>query len=166
MKDFKSRSGNWFHHFFVNILQIFRKSKSLKVIAQSVKGKILGDNTRRMVEYTSQNLKSHFEHVKPNSSASESQIWLYQILNCIMTIKVLGQYAQGSYAQTEITPKEIKLFKANSSYFSGCYLKRLKYLLYGSVASLPSPSSNIEAWPYGTSLRFAPAFRALGVCVA
>ena len=40
----------------------------------------------------------------------------------------------------------------------------LSYLLYGSVASLPSPSSNIEAWPYGTSLRFAPAFRALGVC--
>ena len=37
-------------------------------------------------------------------------------------------------------------------------------MLYGSVASLPSPSSNIEAWPYGTSLRFAPAFRALGVC--
>ena len=35
------------------------------------------------------------------------------------------------------------------------YLKRLAYLLYGSVASLPSPSSNIEAWPYGTSLRFA-----------
>ena len=33
-----------------------------------------------------------------------------------------------------------------------------------SVSSLPSPSSNIEAWPYGTSLRFAPAFRALGVC--
>ena len=31
----------------------------------------------------------------------------------------------------------------------------LLYLLYGSVASLPSPSSNIEAWPYGTSLRFA-----------
>ena len=29
----------------------------------------------------------------------------------------------------------------------------LSYLLYGSVASLPSPSSNIEAWPYGTSLR-------------
>ena len=27
------------------------------------------------------------------------------------------------------------------------------YLLYDSVASLPSPSSNIEAWPYGTSLR-------------
>ena len=43
-------------------------------------------------------------------------------------------------------------------------LKRLAYLLYGSVASLPSPSSNIEAWPNGTSLRFAPAFRALGVC--
>ena len=40
----------------------------------------------------------------------------------------------------------------------------LLYLLYGSVASLPSPRSNIEAWPYGTSLRFAPAFRALGVC--
>ena len=39
--------------------------------------------------------------------------------------------------------------------FSGYYLKRLAYLLYGSVASLPSPSSNIEAWPYGTSLRFA-----------
>ena len=35
--------------------------------------------------------------------------------------------------------------------------------LYGSVASLPSTSSNIEAWPYGTSLRFAPAFRALRV---
>ena len=33
--------------------------------------------------------------------------------------------------------------------------KDLAYLLYGSVASLPSPSSNIEAWPYGTSLRFA-----------
>ena len=33
--------------------------------------------------------------------------------------------------------------------------KILSYLLYGSVASLPSPSSNIEAWPYGTSLRFA-----------
>ena len=31
----------------------------------------------------------------------------------------------------------------------------LSYLLYGSVASLPSPSSNIEAWPYGTSLCFA-----------
>ena len=29
----------------------------------------------------------------------------------------------------------------------------LSYLLYGSVASLPLPSSNIEAWPYGTSLR-------------
>ena len=27
--------------------------------------------------------------------------------------------------------------------------------LYGSVASLPSPSSNIEAWSYGTWLRFA-----------
>ena len=27
-------------------------------------------------------------------------------------------------------------------------------LLHGSVASLPS-SSNIEAWPYGTPLRFA-----------
>ena len=39
--------------------------------------------------------------------------------------------------------------------FSGYYLKRLAYLLYGSVASLPSPSSNIEARPYGTSLRFA-----------
>ena len=33
--------------------------------------------------------------------------------------------------------------------------KYLAYLLYGSVASLPSPRSNIEAWPYGTSLRFA-----------
>ena len=33
--------------------------------------------------------------------------------------------------------------------------KYLAYLLYGSVASLPSPSSNIEAWSYGTSLRFA-----------
>ena len=31
----------------------------------------------------------------------------------------------------------------------------LSYLLYGSIASLPSPSSNIEAWPYGTSLRSA-----------
>ena len=40
----------------------------------------------------------------------------------------------------------------------------LSSLLNGSVASLPSPSSNIEAWPYGTSLRFAPAFRALEVC--
>ena len=30
------------------------------------------------------------------------------------------------------------------------YLKRLAYLLYGSVASLPSPSSNIEARPYGS----------------
>ena len=40
----------------------------------------------------------------------------------------------------------------------------LSYLLYGSVASLDSPSSIIEAWPYGMSLRFAPAFRALGVC--
>ena len=42
--------------------------------------------------------------------------------------------------------------------------KIVAYLLYGSVASLPSPSSNIEAWPHGTSLRFAPAFKALGVC--
>ena len=32
-------------------------------------------------------------------------------------------------------------------------LWRLAYLLYGSVASLLSPSSNIEAWSYGTSLR-------------
>ena len=37
----------------------------------------------------------------------------------------------------------------------GYILWRLAYLLYGSVGSLPSPSSNIEAWPYGTSLRFA-----------
>ena len=37
----------------------------------------------------------------------------------------------------------------------GYILWRITYLLYGSVASLPSPSSNIEAWPYGTSLRFA-----------
>ena len=44
------------------------------------------------------------------------------------------------------------------------YLKRLAYLIYGSVASPPSPSSNIEASPYGLSLRFAPAFRAPGVC--
>ena len=35
------------------------------------------------------------------------------------------------------------------------FLKSLAYLLYGSVASLPSRSSNIEAWPYGTSLCFA-----------
>ena len=28
-------------------------------------------------------------------------------------------------------------------------------MLYGSVASLSSPSSNVEAWPYGTSLRYA-----------
>ena len=35
------------------------------------------------------------------------------------------------------------------------WIKKLSYLLYGSVASLPSPSSNIEAWPYGTSLHFA-----------
>ena len=31
----------------------------------------------------------------------------------------------------------------------------LAYLLYDSVASLPSQSSNIETWSYGTSLRFA-----------
>ena len=43
-------------------------------------------------------------------------------------------------------------------------LKRLLYLLYGSVALLRSPSSIIEAWPNGTSLRFASPFRALGVC--
>ena len=30
---------------------------------------------------------------------------------------VLGHYAQGQYAQTEITPKEIELFKENSSDF-------------------------------------------------
>ena len=36
----------------------------------------------------------------------------------------------------------------------GYILWRITYLLYGSVASLPSPSSNIEAWPYGKSLRF------------
>ena len=29
------------------------------------------------------------------------------------------------------------------------------FVVWLSVASLPSPSSNIEAWPYGTSLRFA-----------
>ena len=34
-------------------------------------------------------------------------------------------------------------------------LKRLADLLYGSVAWLPSPSSNIEARPYGALLRFA-----------
>ena len=33
--------------------------------------------------------------------------------------------------------------------------EEISILLYGSVASLPSPSSNIKAWPYGTSLRFA-----------
>ena len=33
--------------------------------------------------------------------------------------------------------------------------KYLAYLLYGSVASLPSPSSSIEAWPYSTFFRFA-----------
>ena len=31
--------------------------------------------------------------------------------------------------------------------------KILIIFFYGSVASLPSPSSNIEAWPYDTSLR-------------
>ena len=35
------------------------------------------------------------------------------------------------------------------------YLNRLEHLLYGSVASLPSPGSNNEAWPNGMSLRFA-----------
>ena len=40
---------------------------------------------------------------------------------------------------------------------SAYYLKTnlLAYLLYVSVASLPSPSSNMEAWPNGTSPRFA-----------
>ena len=43
--------------------------------------------------------------------------------------------------------------------FLGYNLKKLAYLLYGLVASLPWPSSNIEA-----RRSFAPAFRALGVC--
>ena len=34
-------------------------------------------------------------------------------------------------------------------------VEEVRYLLYGLVASFPSPSSNIEAWSYGTSLRFA-----------
>ena len=32
-----------------------------------------------------------------------------------MCTTVLGNYAQENYAQTEITPKEIKLLKANGS---------------------------------------------------
>ena len=51
--------------------------------------------------------------------------------------------------------RKLSYSKRIAAIFSSCYLKKLKYLLYGSVASLPSPSSNIEAWPYGTSLRFA-----------
>ena len=85
----------------------------------------------------------------------------------IFTIKDKNPYADIQWFQDnttkDITPKEItpkrKLRPRKLSYskrlFSGYYLKRLKYLLYGSVFSLPSPSSNIEAWPYGTSLRFA-----------
>ena len=48
----------------------------------------------------------------------------------------------------------------------GYVLWRLAYLLYGSVSSLSSPSSNIEGmaiW-HVAPLRFAPVFRALGVC--
>ena len=50
------------------------------------------------------------------------------------------------FFQCNKTDLELDLFEA--------YLL-LAYLLYGSVASLPSPSSNIEAWPYGTYPRFA-----------
>ena len=38
----------------------------------------------------------------------------------------LGQYAQGNYPQTEITPKEIKLFKANSSDFFRLLFEEVK----------------------------------------
>ena len=89
-----------------------------------------------------------------------------------MNLMVLGHYAQRHYAQTEITPKrklrprKLGYSKRIAAIFSGYYLKVLACLLYGSVASLPSPSSNIEAWPYWhvAPLRFAPAFEALGVC--
>ena len=70
-------------------------------------------------------------------------------------------------AEYSLSRKKTKVFtkpKNESIHLAEIYLA---YLLYGSVASLSSPSSNIEAWPYGTSLRFGsllPAFRALGVC--
>ena len=54
-----------------------------------------------------------------------------------------------------LRPRKLSYSKRIAAIFSGYYLKRFAYLLYGWVASLPSPSSNIEAWPYFTSLRFA-----------
>ena len=33
-------------------------------------------------------------------------------------------------------------------------MKRLAYLLFVFVSSLPAPSSDIETWPHGTSLGF------------
>ena len=45
-----------------------------------------------------------------------------QLAHCLNS--VLGQYAQGNYAQTETTPKEIKLFKANSSDFFQVIIRR------------------------------------------
>ena len=59
------------------------------------------------------------------------------------------RYSEG-YTIVHVCDTEVKLYVWNL-----IQLKRLAYMLYGSVASLPSPSSNIEAWPNGTSLRFA-----------
>ena len=51
--------------------------------------------------------------------------------------------------------KRDKMSAVTTNMHGTCFIWRGSYLLYGSVASLPSPSSNIEAWLYGTSLRFA-----------
>ena len=51
---------------------------------------------------------------------------------------------------TKVSTKWVDQIDQLTNLFEG-----VSILLYGSVASLPPPSSNIEAWQYGTSLRFA-----------
>ena len=51
--------------------------------------------------------------------------------------------------------KQDKMGAVTANMLGPSVILRGSYLLHGSVASLPSPSSNIEAWPYGTWLHFA-----------
>ena len=100
-------------------------------------------------------ISSHFRQISSHFWQISSHFW--QILSRITNS--MGNY---SMLYTKLSTNRYNLFGDSSfgavtaiMYETWFFLKRLAYSLYGSVASLPSPSSNIEAWPYGTSLRFA-----------
>ena len=117
------------------------------------------------------NLHLSANRISSLSSCCQSCCWVHvhHLFNCWALVFaksttrswVIGRLFIESKLNKSIQSVEIKVSYSSrrktpyQRLFSSYYLKRLSYLLYGSVASLPSQSSNIEAWPYGTSLRFA-----------